>query len=146
MSHLFSILYAKSFSNLKNKNHHGELDTILYNIEENISIWNNIRKHISTWNFIRGHISTQNLMGEKNIFNPILSNRWYRGAHLNPSYFPLIFPTMTLKIHVVEHLHHNQLGLYTPKYTLNSLVKWGALIPTSSDCGYDANWGILCKD
>lgn len=52
-------------------------------------------------------ISNRNLMGELNIYNPISSNRWSRGAHLNPSHCLLIFPAMALKSHVVEHLHRN---------------------------------------
>lgn len=36
-----------------------------------------------------------------------------------------------------------------PSYTffnnpLNPLARWGATIPTSPTCGYDAKWGILC--
>ena len=65
---------------------------------------------------------------------------------LDPSYCLPIFPKMTLNIHVVEHLHHNQHGLYTPKYTLNPLARRGVVFPTSLACVYDANWGILCKD
>jgi len=61
---------------------------------------------------------------------------------LDPSYCLPIFPKMTLNIHVVEHLHHNQHGLYT----LNPLARRGVVFPTSLACVYDANWGILCKD
>jgi len=52
---------------------------------------------------------------------------------------------MTLKIDLVEYLHHNNLGFYTPRYTLNSLAIRGEIFPTSPSCGYDSNLGILCK-
>ena len=63
---------------------------------------------------------------------------------------------MTLKSHVVEHLHHNP-SLekipnsprgkdHMPPSLLNPLARQGGTIPTSLVCGYDANWGILCKD
>lgn len=42
--------------------------------------------------------------------------------------------------------NHNQLGLYTPNYTLNLLAIWGAVFPTSLACVYDAQRGILYKD
>jgi len=65
MSHLYSALSAETFSNIKQKDPHGELATTLYNIKEHISIQNNIKEHISTLIY----------MGEQNIFDPILSNR-----------------------------------------------------------------------
>jgi len=63
---------------------------------------------------------------------------------------------MNFKSHVVELLHHNpSLGEipdlakgkdHMPPSLLNPLAKHGGTIPTSPICGYDANWGILCKD
>jgi len=95
---------------------------------------------------MRENISILNLKGELNIYNPILWNRWYRGAHLNPFYYTLIFPTVTLKSDEVEYMHHNRLGFYTSKYTLNWLTRHGVILPTSLDYGYDAKWCILWKD
>jgi len=68
------------------------------------------------------------------------------------SYYLLIFLAMTVKSHVVEHLHHNLnfdeiLDLPRGKdHMLNILAKQGGIIPTRFSCGYDANWDILCKD
>ena len=53
---------------------------------------------------------------------------------------------MTPNIHVVEYLHHNHLGYYTSKNSLNPWARRGAVFPTSPTCGYDANSGILCID
>jgi len=65
MSHLCSTLSTETFLNPKKNNHQGEKATTLYLIGEHISI----RDHIGEY------ISTQNLMEEKNIFDPISSNR-----------------------------------------------------------------------
>jgi len=84
MSHLYWTLTTKTFLNLKKKNHQGPKATILYLVGEHISI----RNHI--WEYI----STQNLMGAGglNIYDPILSNRWYRGATPQPIILPTDLP------------------------------------------------------
>lgn len=97
---------------------------------------NIIKEHISTSNHVENHISTRSHMGELYIYNPISINRIskHRREHvstlrshlgaqsqpettygyLNPSYCVLIFPSMTLNSHVVEHPHHKRIGFYNP--------------------------------
>jgi len=91
----------------------------------------------------------------ENFFHPMSSSRSHKIGEKKSSTlcqstiphalcFPLILPIMTLKSHVVEHLHHNHLRFYTSKHSPNLLTRRGVIFPTSLACGYDANWGILC--
>lgn len=130
---------------------HGVRSMTWINIREHI-----IRENISTWNHIGELLLNPKSHGGATTTIPYQEIGDIGSLLLNPSYCLLIFPTMTLNSHVVEHLHHNLIldkipklsrcKDHTPLSLLKPLAKWRGTIPTSIACGYDDNLGILYKD